>query len=492
MTHLLTKSEYMMFLKHPAWLWLKVHDKTKLPPTDAGLQAMFDAGHAFEAYAESLFPGGIALGFTDYHSYLSLPTRTEKALTDGARTIFQGRFETGELTFICDVLTVIGDKTVDLCEIKSSAHVKEDHIYDLAFQFVVLEKCGYTVRNISIAHVNSEYVRHGSIEADKLVKFIDVTKEVKEKKDLTLVNINSALSVIQTKEHPNFSPSLCGLGSLKDWLSIYRTLVTLEPGSIYDLCRLTPDLISQLEAGGITNILDIPVNIPLNKFQARQVQAVRTNQVHAEIDVIASILGDYQYPLYFLDYETFSSGVPDFDGLHPYDQIPFQYSLHVIDSPGSPVRHFEYLHDTNSNPALELSKSLRSHIGDVGSIVTWYSTFEKGCNKRLGNLLPEYSEFFSQVNARIVDLMDPFMNGMYVHKDFLGKSSIKNVLPILLPELSYKDLNIHEGNSAQRLWMEAVLHSLPSTNKAKVLADLHKYCELDTLAMVRIYEFLKT
>lgn len=126
MTHLLTKSEYMMYLKHPAWLWLKIHDKTKLPVVSDSTQAMFDAGHNFEQYAESFFPGSIRLGFSDYKSYLTLPVRTTQAIDQGSKSIFQGRFETNDCTFICDVLTMTGNRAVDLCEIKSGTHVKDE------------------------------------------------------------------------------------------------------------------------------------------------------------------------------------------------------------------------------------------------------------------------------------------------------------------------------------------------------------------------------
>jgi len=116
----ISKSEYMMFLKHPAWLWLKKHDKDKLPPVDDNTQAIFDAGHMFESYAEQLFPGGVNIGFNNYNEYLSLPERTTKALNGGAKTIFQGRFEHDQLTFICDIIDVVGKNEVDLYEIKSS------------------------------------------------------------------------------------------------------------------------------------------------------------------------------------------------------------------------------------------------------------------------------------------------------------------------------------------------------------------------------------
>lgn len=179
MPYSLTKSDYMLYLKHPAWLWLKVHDKAKLPPVSASTQAIFDAGHAFESYAESLFPGGIKLGFSDYKQYLSLPARTQDALNSGSGTIFQGRFEADGLTFICDVLTLRENKVVDLCEIKSGTKVKDDHLYDLAFQMIVLERCGYTVDKIMVAHVNSDYVRQGDIQSSKLVMVEDVSERVK-------------------------------------------------------------------------------------------------------------------------------------------------------------------------------------------------------------------------------------------------------------------------------------------------------------------------
>src|SRR3989344_3796516 len=100
----ISKSDYLLFLKHPAWLWLKKHDKSKLPPVDDNLQAVFDAGNLFETYAQQLFPDGVRLGFTEYDEYLNLTERTRKAISEGLKTIFQGRFEHDQITCICDVI----------------------------------------------------------------------------------------------------------------------------------------------------------------------------------------------------------------------------------------------------------------------------------------------------------------------------------------------------------------------------------------------------
>jgi len=203
----------MLFLKHPAWLWLKKHDPKKLPPVDAATQAIFDTGHAFEQYAESLFSGGVNLGFNNYDEYLSLPKRTSDALSKGAKTIFQGRFEYEQLTFICDIIQVVSDKTVDLIEIKSSTKAKPEHEFDLAFQMVVLEGCGFTVRNISVVHVNNKYVRQGEIDAKKITSTNDITDVVKAKREITKKYIAEALKVANSDIIPDISPSHARLGS---------------------------------------------------------------------------------------------------------------------------------------------------------------------------------------------------------------------------------------------------------------------------------------
>lgn len=486
----ISKSEYMMFLKHPAWLWLKKHDKAKLPPPDDNLQAMFDAGNAFEAYAEQLFPGGTRVGFNSYDEYLSLPRRTAEALQNGATTIFQGRFEHEQLTFICDVMQIVGDKEVDLIEIKSSTKAKPEHELDLAFQTVVLEGCGYRVRNISVVHVNTSYVRAGEIDATQLTAVTDVTQAVKARLEQTRRDIKAALQVAAEPTMPNPSPARCRLGSLKEWLGIYRGLAGVKEGSIFELTRIDPSLIGVLEDQGITKLKNIPIEVIDNERQKLQLEAIRAGKPLMDKDKIKKFLNSLEYPLYFFDYETLSSVVPYFDGMRPYGQYPFQYSLHVIEHPGGELKHMGYLHGESSNPAEELSRTLQSQIGTSGSVIAWYMAFEKSCNTTLGQLVPEYAEFYKQLNSRMVDLMVPFSKGWYADAGFKGSASIKNVMPVLAPDLSYKVLGIQEGGSAQRLWMESVLDGKRDDEKPRILSDLDKYCELDTLAMVEIFNFL--
>ena len=486
----LSKTDYTTYLKHPAWLWIKKRAKHMLPPVDPALQAIFDTGHEFEQYAEAQFPDGVTIGFDGYNEYRTLPARTTAALESGAKTMFQGRFEAERLTFICDVVQVVGQDEVDLYEIKSSTSAKPEHIVDLAFQMVVLEKCGFTVRNIAVIHVDNQYVRNGAIDPSEITATTDVTEEVKAKRDFTLEKIDEALQVMALDECPDTSPALANKAYFRDWLEIYKYMNNPEPGSIYDLCRMDSKTLDRLQSCNISMIIDIPEDFELKSKQRLQVEALQQDQPTLQKDKIRDFLDIFTFPLYFLDYETMSSLVPYFDGLKPYQQLPFQYSLHILDAPDGELRHVEYLHRDNSSPAQPLTNTLMSHIGDTGTVVTWNMSFEKRCNTLLGELVPEHADSYADLNARIVDLMTPFSKNWYVDSGFKGSASIKNVLPILVPELSHKVLEISDGSTAQRLWMETILDGEHSEEKDQILDNLVEYCKLDTLAMVEIWKAL--
>lgn len=486
----LSKSEYMMYLRHPAWLWLKKHDKSKLPAPDANLQAIFDAGIDFEKYANKKFPDGTKIGFDNYSEYLSMPERTKKALDDGANTIFQGRFEAGNITCICDVVDQVDSTTLDLYEIKSSTKVKPEHIPDLAFQTIVLENAGFSVRKVFVIHVNNEYVRDGDIDYGKLSSISDVTDNVRDIIEKTKYNILLAIDVTNLPTIPNISPALAKLGSFRDWMEIYKNLKKVDPYSIYNLIAPGVKRIGELEDMGVELIRDIPDDFKLTSKQQVQVMATKQDERIIDREKIKTFFDDLVYPLYFLDYETAMSTIPLYDGTRPYQQIPFQYSLHIIEGPEEKLKNVEYLHRDNSNPLPNLLKKLKEDIGPVGSVFVWFKNFEMKRNEEMAAMFPEFKEFLEDVNRRVIDLIEPFSNGWFVDKDFFGGASIKYVLPVVVPDLSYKELSIQEGASAQRLWMDAVLRNKDGIDKDKLFSDLVEYCKMDTLAMVEIWRYL--
>ncbi|MEX2013452.1 MAG: DUF2779 domain-containing protein [Parcubacteria group bacterium] len=502
----ISKSEFMMFLKHPAWLWLKKYDKDKLPLPDEGLQALFDEGTLFEQYAEKLFPKAVKLGYKngpDFSGtkYYALPELTAKEIEKGTKAILQGRVEAdfafggaGNITSIFDVLERVGEKTYDLYEIKSSTSVKPEHIPDLAFQTIVLESAGLFVRKMFVLHVNNKYVRQGEIDSAGLSEKTEVTEEVRESLEETRENIRNAFKVLEKKEMPDLSPRHLkqSTGAMEEWLNIVQTIKGEFPKySIYKLAGSDPKTVEWLEDNGIELLNNIPLDSPLTEKQLRQVEAMKSGVQHVNVEEIKNFLVDLKYPLYFLDYETLASVIPTFDGYRPYQQVPFQYSLHILNEPGGELVHKEYLHTDNSDPVPELLKHLEEDFGAKGSVVSWYMTFEKSRNKEMGQMHPQYEKFLAGVNERMVDLMVPFSKGWFVDKDFFGRASIKSVLPALLPEFSYKELNISDGGQAQRVWMQTVLGGKNQDKKEQIMADLREYCGLDTYAMYAIFVYLK-
>ena len=491
-----------MFLKHPAWLWLKKFDKNKLPEVDESLQLRFDEGSLFESYAEKIFPDAVKLGYKKDGNvfsgtmYYALPETTLKEIKKGTKVILQGRLEADNLTSIFDVLEKVEDKIFDLYEIKSSTKVKDEHIPDLAFQTIVIENSNFKVRNTYVLYVNKEYVRKGEIEPAGISKKENVTEKVREAIPETLENIGKALKVLESKTMPDISPRHLN-GDMGEWLDIYQIIKGKLPQySIYKLAGLKPEIAAWLEDNGIEALHDVPLDGPLNERQLRQVMTMKSGEQKIDREEIKNFLDDLEYPLHFFDYETAMGVIPAFDGYKPYQQIPFQYSLHILPKPGGELTHKEYLHTDNSDPVPELLKHLQKDFEGKGSVISWSMKFEKARNTQMAEQYPKYAKILQNINDRMVDLMIPFSKGWFVDKDFFGSASIKAVLPVLLPELSYKKLEIGGGADAQRIWMETVLKGLNSgwdpnsTEREKIFADLRKYCTLDTYAMYAIYQYL--
>ncbi|KKQ82984.1 MAG: hypothetical protein UT07_C0013G0005 [Parcubacteria group bacterium GW2011_GWB1_38_8] len=498
----ISKSEFMMFLKHPAWLWLKKYDKNKIPIPDEDLQARFDEGTLFEEYAEKLFPKAVKLGYKNNGEfsgtkYYSLPETTKKELNKNTKVILQGRVEIdlskqlGSLTSIFDVLERIEGNTFNLYEIKSSTTVKPEHIPDLAFQTITLEKAGLSIHKIFVLHVNNEYVKEGNIDINKLSRKTDVTEEVRANIDETLDNIEKAFKILSTKEIPDISPRYLKQGSMEEWLEIFKLVKgDLPQYSIYKLSILTPKKVGLLEDMGIKLIDDIPLDFDLSEKQQKQVEVVKTGERDINREDIKEFLSTFEFPLHFFDYETMSSVIPIFDGTRPYQQVPFQYSLHIQKDLKNNLIHKEYLHTENSNPVLPLLKQMQKDFDGKGSIVSWYKQFEMKRNDEMALMYPEFKSFLQNLNDRMVDLMIPFSKGWFVDKDFFGSASLKAVLPVLAPELSYKELEVSHGGQAQRIWMETILNGKNIENKDKIMDNLRKYCTLDTYAMYVIYKYL--
>ena len=458
---MLTKSLFKQFLDHPLHFWAVAHGAITVYP-DPGTRFIMSQGYQVEEVAIR---------------YLRTLLTTPDLDLKPQHTISQGRLKARVDLWVETLMS----QAASIYEIKSATRLKQDHIWDLAFQYHIAA----TLRDIGktfLVHVNPAYRLVGELDPSQFFIIEDVTDQVTAKQVDLPELIRQALHILDSPERPDLPgcghphdcpcPDVCFGGQLK-------------PTSIHYLHGTLPDSLKD-----IADLTDITDPSDLNPKQQKQVESAKSGQPIIDRPAIATFLDRLRFPLYFLDYETINFAIPKYQHHAPQSHLPFQYSLHRLDAPDAPLTHFEFLETGRADPSPTLLKQLSSQIGDTGSILVWYKNFEQGRNRYLAELAPDYRDFINGLNNRIVDLMDPFARGWYADYRFRGSASIKRVLPILIPDLSYKDLSIGNGGLALVSWYKMVYENVSAKERRKIQQDLLEYCQLDTRAMVTIYRFL--
>ncbi len=429
-----------------------------------------------------------------------------KLLEGKTELLYQPKAYTDKFYARADILKPSANgKAHHLYEVKSSTQVKKEHLPDLCFQYHVFTLAGYKLDSINLVLVNSDYTYDEKVglEPDQFLKIVDMTTDIQALMPKYEGLIEQAYKILTSPEEPRVKALKKSLQYPPTEKFVEYYYRSVPDYSIYDILRITQKSLETLAGEGIIKITDIPDDWFNSDSQNLQVELTKQKTAFIDYEEIARELGALEYPLYFLDYETINPAVPLYNGMKPYRQIPFQYSLHVAESPESlksgDLKHFEFLHTEKSNPVPHLLKTLKQNIGPTGNVVVWYKSFEKSRNSEMAEMMPEYAPFLEDVNNRVYDLMDIFKKD-YVDYRFRGSASIKQILPVMAPDLSYTDLEIAEGGSASEAIFQitGINNDLAPDNtppltpdtRAQLITDLKKYCERDTLAMVEIMRAL--
>ena len=470
MKNRLTKTAYLNYLTCPQEFWLDYNEP--LPSAQGPItlehEHLRQQGYAVERYAKQL---------------------AKFQPNESIAVDFQRTFQTADLEARSDL--VVTDKStgeIDLYEIKSAGSVKDEHLDDVSFQKLVAERSGFRVRRAHVVTMNGEYVRRGEIDVEQLFVITDVTDTIAGR--ATEEQIENAVRYLDSDPVPSLV-DYC-LENKLDCRFIRRHFPYLPDYTVFDISFLKHDKRRELLAAGIVDIVDVPDDFKLSSKQQMQVQAAKTREIVINRDEIVQRFNSWEYPLHFLDYETFAYAIPQFEGIRPFQQMCFQYSLHTIDSPGAEIRHSDYLSRGDDGPPRVVADHLKESMsGGIGTVFVWYEAFEKGRNQEMAEMFPDLADFFTEVNEKTYDLMKIFSDNLYIHPDFKGKTSIKKVLPVLVPWLSYAELDISEGLSATIKWFRAATwDTLSDAERMQIFNDLAEYCKLDTLAMVEIFNVL--
>jgi hypothetical protein len=402
--------------------------------------------------------------------------------------MFEAAFEHGGGYARADILVPASGGRWDLIEVKSSNKVKEHYYYDVALQKYVYDGAGIPIRRCYLMHLNGRYVRRGDINPHKLFQKEDITKEVRRILYEVAPHLRKMATVIKRSAAPEIpigphcgDPYPCPLGDVC-WEFLPNHNVT----ELYRGGKKQYELIEK----GILRLVDIPNDFHLTNSQEIQISSIRTGKPHINEEEIGKFLTSLKYPIYFLDFETFATAIPLIDKARPYQQIPFQYSLHILNAPDAEPVHHSYLAEGPIDPRPEILSSLKKLLGSKGTILTFNSSFEIGRLNEMSRDYAEYRSWFEKIKRRIADLIIPFRRFAYYHPDQKGSASIKSVLPALSGN-GYDQLAIADGGTASLEYLRVTFGDCSKSEREKVRKQLEKYCAMDTMAMVKIVDSLR-
>ena len=482
---LLTKSNYLAGLQCPKLLWITKNDKQRIPEPDEMTQKKFSDGHILGELAKKVFPEGENIPDEDFMENL----RNTKKLIEKRIPLFEPAFMVDGLYSRADVLVPVGEDEWDIVEVKSATRVKDMNLHDVSFQKYTYEKAGLKIGKSFLMHINNQYCLDGQIEPSELFTQTDITEKVEEFSEGIESRIESMIKII-TGQEPEFSVDDI-LTTEYSNICLDEFMESLPKDNIFDFYRMLKKKTIELYKDGYKLMSDIPESVKLNEKQQIQRRLACDGGKHIDKVEINNFLGNLKYPIYYLDFETINPALPKFNGMKPYQRIPFQFSLHIQNEEGGEIEHVSFLADGTNDPRPKFMQELRDNLGEEGSILVYNQSFEKGVMNESATAFPEFREWYDEnILPRIKDLWDVFRNFYYYDSKQKGSASIKYVLPVL-SNLSYKKLDINRGDLASYQYERVTYDpSVSEEERQRVRDDLEKYCKLDTLAEVEIVKRL--
>lgn len=490
----LSKSKYCELWQCPKKAWLKKYKPDALELTDDVLSRM-EAGNEVGDLAMGLFGN-----YTEVTAYqngkLDLPnmiSATKREMEKGTNVICEASFDYKGLYCAVDILRKT-DNGWAIYEVKSSTHDKKDiYIADIAYQKYVLTHCGVKLDGIFLICLDNHYIFDGQLDIHKLFKITDVTSAVDEEEKNITANLSLAQQLLSCSDEPDIdlsahchNPYPCGF-----WKYCTKHIPT---PSVFDLYKMYfSEKIDLYKEGYIaySDLLSCPEIT--NKKQLRQIEyALSDKGTYIEKDHIKSFLDTLSFPLYFLDFETMQPVIPIFIGTKPYTQIPFQYSLHYIETDNGILKHKEFLAQSGTDPRRALAEQLCLDIPENACVLAYNQSFECTQIKNLAHEFSDLSDHLLHISSNIRDLLVPFQSGYYYNRAMGSSFSIKSVLPAIFPNdptLDYHNLEgVHNGGEAMSIFPK--IQYMEEHDQEVARRNLLKYCELDTYAMVKVWQAL--
>lgn len=489
----LSKSRYCKCVQCKKILWLKKYKPEYAVQTTK--DSVFENGSKVGELAKGLFGKYEDIEFNEDLNIMI--EKTQGVLKNKPNIIAEASFNYNNNNF-CSVDILKNDVDgVEIYEVKSSTEVHNVYLDDASYQYYVLSHLGLNVKKVCIVYINNQYIREEELEINKLFNIEDITDIAKSKQE----EINNNIEMINKymEEHDENNEPITDIGikcsdpyDCEFWEYCTRDL---PRPNVFDIAGgMRKDKKFEKYYEGKISFEDLQYE-NLNPKYLEQID-FELNDLEPKIDVdaIRYIMNSLKYPLYFIDYETFQLAIPEYKGTKPYQQLPFQYSLHIIKEKGVPIEHKEFLAEIDDKDFIRhFAENMIKDMPENGSVIIYNKSFEPARNNEIATMYPDLKDEMDRINGNIVDFLEPFKQRKYYTKEMHGSASIKAVLPALYPdnpELDYHNLPVvHNGGEASEAFLS--LKGKSKEEQEKIRHGLLVYCELDTYAMVKVWEKFK-
>ena len=482
LAHTLKKGTFLSGTHCARRMWWEIHDKG-CPELQHGLatRILFDQGNEVGALAREHVPGGILIR-RDHGNFVPSFALSRAAVEDPAvGVIYEAGFVAKDTMIFADIL-VRGEGGFTLIEVKQGTSVTEEHIADLAIQAVVMRAAGVKIDRFELMHLNRE-CRFPDLS--NLFVREDVTKDVEEIIPRTELELDFLLPIAKGKELP-----AAELGARcsqpRECSFMDRCWPAVDADHIRHLYRLNREKSLGYERDGLSRIQDLPDELQLGAIPARQRRCLREGDLLVEKSALLDALLSIVPPVAHLDFETVMFAVPRWAGCRPYDSVPVQMSAHVVNEAGNATHH-SWIATDSGDPRPGIGPAIVRACEGAKTVTAYNASFEKRCILLVADVCPEIAPRLREIAESILDLLPIVRENLY-HREFRGSFSLKKVLPALVPELTYEDLAIAEGETASAQLMTLLFreNAMGAEEREKLRADLLAYCQRDTEAMIAL------
>ena len=488
----LSKSKILAFRQCAKRLWLEIHCP-ELREDSIETEAKFEVGHKIGEIARKLFdPAGKGILIDLQKDGFEAAFARSMQLLTSSHPVFEAGFSSeGALAFADIMLPAhkAGRRGWRMIEVKSSTSVKEYHHDDIAIQAFVARAAGVPLASVALAHIDSAWVYPGGEKYQGLLKEKDLTDEAFGRSK----EVKGWIADAQTTARKHIEPAIktgahCTTPYSCGFLDYCHGQ---EPQAKFPVAWLpriqAKGLKSLINDEGVNDLRKIPDEL-LNERQRRVKIHTLSGKPYFDADGAAASLDGHSLPAYFMDFETIQFAIPIWKNTRPYQQIPFQFSVHRL-SPAAKVEHLSFLDLSGDDPSSHFAEALINACGKRGPIFVYNAGFETARINELAKCFQRLKQPLLAINARVVDLLKVAEQNYY-HPSQEGSWSLKKILPAIAPDLSYDTLvGVQDGGMAMNAYLEAISHVTAETRKEEIGEQLLAYCKLDTTALLRLWQF---